>query len=103
MHVFTSIWVLALLLGLFSIVKAAAGILDPNVLQAAVEAVEYIYNLTTTDVAAIPGYILANLGIFTVVVQNIKQVAAAWAGDFEGDADIVENFITLWIAPWVPV
>ena len=103
MHVFTSAFVLALFLVLLGFVTAAPLILDPDVLQAAVDAVEYVYNLTTTDVLAIPGYILSNLGIFTFVVQNIKQVAAAWAGDFEGDAGPVETFITLWIAPWVPV
>jgi hypothetical protein len=103
MHVFTSAFVLALFLVLLGFVTAAPLILDPDVLQAAVDAVEYVYNLTTTDVLAIPGYILSNLGIFTFVVQNIKQVAAAWAGDFEGDAGAVETFITLWIAPWVPV
>lgn len=78
-------------------------ILDPGVLQAAIDAVEYIYDLTTIDVLAIPGYILSNLGTFTVVVQNTNQVAAAMAGDFEGDAGAVDTFITVWIAPWVPI
>jgi len=103
MHVFTSVYILGLGLMLLGTVYAAAGILDPDVLQAAIDAVEEVYNLTRTDVAGIPGYILNNIGIFTIVVQNIKQVAAAWAGDFDGDAGAVETFITLWIAPWVPV
>ena len=77
MHVFTSIFVFALFLAVLGIVTAAPLILDPDVLQAAVDAVEYVYNLTTTDVLAIPGYILSNLEIFTFMVQNITQVAAA--------------------------
>lgn len=94
---------LAISLALLTVVTAVQGILDPDVLQAAVNAVEYVYNLTTTDVAAIPKYILSNINIFIVVMKNIGQVADAWAREFEGDASVVEEFITLWIAPWVSV
>jgi hypothetical protein len=103
MYVFSCISALAISLALLTVVTAVPIILDPGVLQDAVDAVEYVYNLTTTDVAAIPKYILSNINIFIVVMKNIGQVADAWAGEFEGDASVVEEFITLWIAPWVPV
>jgi len=106
MQAFAVFCVLAICFFLFGAVTAAPLplILDPDVLQAAIDAVQEVYNLSTQAgyLLTVPQYVLSNLGIFTVVVQNIKQVAAAFAGDFEGDAGAVETFITVWIAPYVP-
>jgi hypothetical protein len=94
-----------LFMAMLSVIRAQ--ILDPDTLQAAVDALEYIYQLTTTDIPAIPGYILSNLGIFGAIVQNAAQVASAYAGDYMGDAEggaeAMEAFISTWIAPWVPI